>query len=291
LALEFREGGIADTVLHFKYDKHNKYHRAGRKLLITAISLVMFVEAWWVISIIANSYTIPNPADTWDALVDFYSNGDTMSGGKSMWSYISSSLSTYLEGFILALVVSIPLGLVLGKFATLREFATPMIEVLRPIAPIAWAPIFMVAIDYETGPMLVVFVGIFFPLLTNVIFGVSKIEPNLIDASKTLGALRRPDLREGHDTVHRSLHHERDQGRARHRLDVHRCRGTVRLSSRRHRVLPLRAGDGRLLAFRLRRDRHHRSAGDPHLRARRLHTQVHIEENGGWMSDGLPTTG
>ncbi|MCH3978635.1 MAG: ABC transporter permease [Candidatus Methanomethylophilus sp.] len=188
MALEFREGGIADTVLHFKYDKHNKYHRAGRKLLITAISLVMFVEAWWVISIIANSYTIPNPADTWDALVDFYSNGDTMSGGKSMWSYISSSLSTYLEGFILALVVSIPLGLVLGKFATLREFATPMIEVLRPIAPIAWAPIFMVAIDYETGPMLVVFVGIFFPLLTNVIFGVSKIEPNLIDASKTLGA-------------------------------------------------------------------------------------------------------
>ena len=46
----------------------------------------------------------------------------------------------------------------------------------------------MVAIGYDLGPMLVVFVGIFFPLLTNVIFGVSKIDSKLVDASKTLGA-------------------------------------------------------------------------------------------------------
>lgn len=172
----------------FKYDRHNKYHRLLRNVIVVICSLVIFVEAWWVLSIIANVSTVPNPAQTWDALVDLAKNGDPMTNGKSLWSYVAASLSTFLEGFLLALVVAVPLGLILGKFATLRDFATPMIEILRPIAPIAWAPIFMVAIGYELGPMLVVFVGIFFPLLTNVIFGVSKIDPTLIDASKTLGA-------------------------------------------------------------------------------------------------------
>lgn len=171
-----------------KYDRHNRYHRLLRKVLIIICSLVIFVEAWWVISIIANVSTVPTPAQTWDALVDLAQNGDSMTNNKSLWSYVASSLSTFLEGFLLALIVSVPLGLVLGKFATLNDFATPIIEILRPIAPIAWAPIFMVAAGYEVGPMLVVFVGIFFPLLTNVIFGVSKIDPVLIDASKTLGA-------------------------------------------------------------------------------------------------------
>jgi len=172
----------------FKYDKHNKYHRLLKQLLIIVVSLVIFIEAWWVLSIIADSTTVPSPLQTWNALTNFIANGDAMTQGKSAWSYIASSLSTYLKGFCLAFAVAVPLGLLLGKFATVRAFANPVIEILRPIAPIAWAPIFMVSIGYKLGPMLVVFIGIFFPLLTNVIFGVTKIDPKLIDAAKTLGA-------------------------------------------------------------------------------------------------------
>ncbi len=171
-----------------RYDRHNKYHRILKQAVIIFASLVIFVEAWWVLSIIANSTTVPTPGETWSALVDFIRNGDSMTQGKSAWSYIGSSMGTFLKGFLLALVVAAPLGLVIGKCETLRLFSAPIIEVLRPIAPIAWAPIFMVSVGYKLGPMLVVFVGIFFPLLTNVIFGVSKIDPKLIDASKTLGA-------------------------------------------------------------------------------------------------------
>ncbi|MCL2295964.1 MAG: ABC transporter permease subunit, partial [Methanomassiliicoccaceae archaeon] len=102
--------------------------------------------------------------------------------------YVSTSMSTFLKGFLLAFAVAVPVGLVLGYSKILRDFATPIIEVLRPIAPIAWAPIFMLSLGYSIGPMLVVFIGIFFPLLTNVIFGVKKIDPSWIDAAKTLGA-------------------------------------------------------------------------------------------------------
>ncbi len=177
------------TIFGWTYDEHNKSHRLFRRGVIVVTSLVCFVAAWWDVSILANSVAIPSPAETWDALVNLVRNGDSITG-RSLWEYISSSMKTYLEGFALAMIVAIPLGLIIGYSKTIHDFASPVIEVLRPIAPIAWAPIFILAINYSIGPVLVVFIGIFFPLLTNVIFGVEKIDGNLIDASKTLGASR-----------------------------------------------------------------------------------------------------
>ena len=144
-----------------------------------------FVIVWWVVSIIADSRVLPTPAETFDALIDFINDGYM---GSSSWTIISSSLILFIKGFVLAFVLAVPLGLLLGFSKTLNTFVTPIVEVLRPIAPMAWAPIFIYGISYQTGPMLVVFIGIFFPLLTNVIFGVKKIDPSLVDAAKTLGA-------------------------------------------------------------------------------------------------------
>jgi len=175
------------TLFGIKFDENNKYHRFGRTVVITVISLTIFIFIWWAVSLIADTPAIPTPVETWNALVDLYLNGDRMTR-ISLGQYVSSSLSTFIKGFILAFAVSVPMGLILGYSKILRDFANPVIEVLRPIAPIAWAPIFMLSLGYSLGPILVVFVGIFFPLLTNVIFGVRKIEPNWIDAAKTLGA-------------------------------------------------------------------------------------------------------
>jgi NitT/TauT family transport system permease protein len=174
-------------ILGIKYDENNKYHRFGRTAAITVISLSLFIFIWWVVAVVTNNTAIPTPAETWAALVELYHHGDTITH-ISLRQYVSSSLSTFIKGFLLALAVAVPLGLILGYSKILRDFASPVIEVLRPIAPIAWAPIFILSLGYSTGPVLVVFVGIFFPLLTNVIFGVRKIDPNWIDASKTLGA-------------------------------------------------------------------------------------------------------
>lgn len=176
------------TIFNWTYDPNNRHHRWFRTAVIAITSLVCFVFAWWDVALLANSTAIPTPIETWDALVDFVLNGDSMTGGRTVWAYIGSSLKTFLLGFALALVVAVPLGLVIGYSKTIREFANPVIEVMRPIAPIAWAPIFILAINYTIGPILVVFIGIFFPLLTNVVFGVQKIDPNLIDAAKTMGA-------------------------------------------------------------------------------------------------------
>ena len=174
-------------IFGINYDENNRYHRFARTAVITVISLVIFILAWWAISIIAQTSAVPTPLQTWNALVDLYLNGDRMTG-ISMWQYIFSSLETFIKGVILAFIISVPLGLILGYSKFLRDFSNPVIELLRPIAPIAWAPIFVLALGSSVGAVMVVFVGVFFPLLTNVIFGVRKIDPNWIDAARTLGA-------------------------------------------------------------------------------------------------------
>ena len=177
----------------FKYDKHNKYHRFGRSCLITAVSLMVLLWVWLIVSTIVqkhldmNTSPLAKPQEAFAALFDLMKNGDPLEH-RSLWSWVWSSLQKFIKGFILALVVALPLGLLMGNFKLVREFLTPWIEVLRPIAPIAWAPIFVIIFKATNGSIMVVFVGIFFPLLTNVIFGVQKIDSVLIDAAKTLGA-------------------------------------------------------------------------------------------------------
>ncbi len=183
--------------MEFKYDKYNKYHRLGRKVLITVLSLIAFVAVWWFVSYLVSKGLLFNtptrnivstPLETWNALVDLASNGDPRTG-KSIWTYIWTSLKSLLAGFGLALLITLPMGLILGTFRLVREFTSPWVEVLRPIAPIAWATVFLQLTQSQfNATVLVVFVGIFFPMLTNIIFGVQKIDGKLIDASKTLGA-------------------------------------------------------------------------------------------------------
>lgn len=171
----------------WRYDSENKYYRFGRMVFITLSSLVSFILIWWVLSITTNIPYFPNPERTWGAFELLMERGD-LATGLTLWQNVEASLNRFAGGFLIAFAVAIPLGLALGYSETVEEFAKPMIEVLRPIAPIAWAPLFVLALGTSLGPIMVVFIGVFFPLLSNTIFGVKKIDRHLVDAAKTLGA-------------------------------------------------------------------------------------------------------
>ena len=171
------------------YDKNNKWHRAIRTTIIIFLSLVVFLLLWWNISLFVDTPAIPTPYDTWNAFLYLFEYGDLVTG-YTMWHHMAISLERFLGGMLIAIAIAVPFGLLLGYSKTLREFSNPALEILRPIAPIAWAPILLYAVGYTWGPILVVFIGIFFPLLTNTVFGVQKIDQNLVDAAKTLGASR-----------------------------------------------------------------------------------------------------
>ena len=168
-------------------DKNNRWHRWLRTLTITICSLVIFLLLWWDLALLVQTAAIPTPDKVWKAAVDLFTNGDAVTG-ISMWANIWISLRRFLEGFALAFLVAIPIGMLMGYSKTFKEFMDPVFEILRPIAPIAWAPVLLFATGYTWGPVLVVFIGIFFPLVSNTVFGVKKIDHSLIDAARTLGS-------------------------------------------------------------------------------------------------------
>jgi NitT/TauT family transport system permease protein len=91
-------------------------------------------------------------------------------------------------GFFLAAAIGIPLGMMIGRIRILRQLLDPTISLLRPIPVTAWLPLSM--IFFGLGPnaaIFLVFLGAFYPILLNTIFGVRSVDPRLFEAAAMLG--------------------------------------------------------------------------------------------------------
>jgi ABC-type nitrate/sulfonate/bicarbonate transport system permease component len=97
--------------------------------------------------------------------------------------------------------LAIPLGIAMGWWKTVNEQVDSLVEILRPIPPLAWIPLSILWFGIgDTQNQFIIFLGMFFPVLLNTIAGVKNIEPNLVRAARCLGAsegriLRRVVLR------------------------------------------------------------------------------------------------
>jgi NitT/TauT family transport system permease protein len=101
--------------------------------------------------------------------------------GGSLWRVIL--------GFMLGFVLALPLGLVMGANARLRDFANPLIQVLRPIPPIAYIPLAILWFGLGNPPAIfLIALGAFFPVLMNTIAGVSQVDSIYLRAARNLGA-------------------------------------------------------------------------------------------------------
>ena len=160
-----------------------------KTIIITIFSLSVFIGVWWGLSLLIDTPFLPPPDIVFEALLDSFIRPD-ITTGRTMWDNVVTSSIRVAWGFALAFVLAVPLGLVMGFSKTVESFSKPVVEVFRPIAPIAWAPLLLIAMGGKVGPIIVIFIGVFFPLLSNIIFGVRSIQPILMDAARTLGAKR-----------------------------------------------------------------------------------------------------
>lgn len=157
--------------------------------VITTVSLTMFLITWWAIAIWANLAYLPTPPEVLEALINSFKYDDS-DLGINMWQNMYASLKRFVLGFLLAFIVAVPLGLLMGFSRIVELLAKPVVEVFRPIPPIAWLPFFIAIFLYVWGPIMVIFIGVLFPLLSNTYFGVKSVPPILLDAARTQGASR-----------------------------------------------------------------------------------------------------
>lgn len=131
---------------------------------------------------------IPYP---WEVLEAFYlSIWSHPVSGLYMGEHVYASLKRIIMGFILAFGLAVPAGLLMGRLRGAEAVGKPLVELFRPIPPLAWIPIFLLIFGIIWGPIAIVFLGVFFPIVLNIQFGARSVDPTLIDAARTLGARR-----------------------------------------------------------------------------------------------------
>lgn len=105
-----------------------------------------------------------------------------------LFRHLRDSVKRELVAFLFSLS-AIPLGIAMGWSRVINEQFDVLIEVLRPIPPLAWIPLSILWFGIgDTQNQFIIFLGMFFPILLNTITGVKNIEPNLVHAAQCLGA-------------------------------------------------------------------------------------------------------
>jgi NitT/TauT family transport system permease protein len=105
--------------------------------------------------------------------------------------YTISSLYRVTWGFFLAVAVGIPFGLTLGWFARAYEAFNPLIQLMRPISPIAWIPLSILWFGVsETAPIFLIFLASVFPITVSAIAAVKNIPTVYVRAARNFGLSR-----------------------------------------------------------------------------------------------------
>jgi len=101
--------------------------------------------------------------------------------------HVGWSLWRILAGFALGAIAGVALGVASGWYAWLARIVRPVIELLRPIPPLAWIPIAIVWFGLgEPSKIFVIFLGAFFPIFTNAWRGMVLVPPVLLSAARTM---------------------------------------------------------------------------------------------------------
>lgn len=138
---------------------------------------------------------VPPPSDVifkaWEQLSNpFYDAGPN---DKGIGIQIGYSIYRVLTGYIMAALIAIPLGFLIGMSQVAYKAFNPFIQVLRPISPLAWMPLALFIIqDSEASAIFVIFICSIWPMLLNTAFGVAGVRQDWVNVARTheLGSLK-----------------------------------------------------------------------------------------------------
>lgn len=166
-------------------------HRV-KSLIGFLIFFVVFVAVWQLATTgYDDGGLAPTPRASWHRLVEVLSTAFVYNppNDVGMVFHLLASLQRVLIGFILAAVVAIPLGILLGTNRVINDALDPIIQVLRPVSPLAWLPVGLALLrDSEATAIFVIFMASLWIILINTVDGVRRVNPLYLDLARTLEA-------------------------------------------------------------------------------------------------------
>ncbi|MGV3651246.1 MAG: ABC transporter permease [Devosia sp.] len=174
-----------------RHERDKKRKLMARRVLRGAIGIGGLLVLWHVMSVAYNLQLIlPPPMAVLQRVFGMLTLDDTRwLYGPNVYVHLAQSFQRAMIGFGLAAILGIPLGLLVGRIAIVREFLQPIIKAFYPVPGIAWIPLAILWFGLsDTAVIFVVFMTAFFPLYFSAEAGARQISPILIDAGRCFGA-------------------------------------------------------------------------------------------------------
>lgn len=163
------------------------------RLKVIAIKSLLIAAFLYIWQIVANStlVEIPTPVETIRTFIKLTVYGDELYG-LTIPALVLASLRIVFIGVLLSFAGAVPFGILIGISGKAGAFSV-LLEMIRPIPPLAWIPFGYIIFAGLPNPTLytqifIVFLGSFFPVLINTVHGIKMLPVIFIQAAKTLGA-------------------------------------------------------------------------------------------------------
>ena len=161
--------------------------RLKAEVILPVCTGIVLLVLWHFAVRFSGTKIFPSPLDVGRAIVSL--------GKKSLlWSYIRDSLMRVAAGYIAAVLIGVPLGMMAGWYSTLDRALNPLVQLLRPISPLAWMPLAVIWFGVSNmAPMFLIFLASLFPIIVATTNAVRNVPPMFLQAGRNFG-LTAPQL-------------------------------------------------------------------------------------------------
>jgi NitT/TauT family transport system permease protein len=146
--------------------------------------LALFFTLWGLAVRLSHSDLFPTPGNVLRGIIELAQKG-------LLFKYIVASLFRVTWGFTLAVLIGVPVGLVLGWYSRAFQAFNPILQILRPISPIAWIPVAILWFGVsDAAPIFLIFLASVFPITVSAIAAVQNMQPVYLRAAQNFGLSR-----------------------------------------------------------------------------------------------------
>lgn len=158
--------------------------------ITSVLTLLTLFVIWWAITSfgLISPLFLPSPQQVIHQLISISQTGYM---DATLGQHLVASLSRIAIALLAAVAIGIPIGIIMGISPTLRSILDPLIEIYRPVPPLAYLPLMIIWFGIGEGSkILLIYLAIFAPIVLSTAVGVRSVDPVRIHAAQSLGANR-----------------------------------------------------------------------------------------------------
>ncbi|MEJ5075373.1 taurine ABC transporter permease TauC, partial [Erwinia sp. MYb535] len=163
----------------------------SRQLTLSVGTLLVLLAVWWGVTALQliEPLFLPPPQKVLHQLLTIASPAGFMDA--TLWQHLGASLTRIVIALVAATLIGVPVGIFMGLNNTVRGILDPLIELYRPVPPLAYLPLMVIWFGIgETSKILLIYLAIFAPIAMSAVAGVKSAQQVRLRAARSLGASR-----------------------------------------------------------------------------------------------------